>query len=111
MPLMGQQPSIVEHIQQIRSSLDIANVKPKAIVVISAHCECKPVIEITSPLHSPMIYDYCGFPNEAYTYEYPAPGSPQLVQLLHQIQSVLKLNGIDSKLKTDRGLIMVIFYL
>jgi aromatic ring-opening dioxygenase catalytic subunit (LigB family) len=73
---------------------------PKAIVVVSAHWEGNPV-RITSAAQPPMLYDYDGFPPEAYQYDYPAPGHPALAQTIHDL---LRKAGIDSVLDPARGL-------
>ncbi len=73
--------------------------KPDAIVVFSAHWE-EPVVSITSSATPPMLYDYYGFPQETYQYEYPAPGHPQLAE---RIQTLLQQAGIDANLDPQRG--------
>ena len=73
--------------------------KPKAIVVISAHWEASPV-RITSSTSPSMLFDYYGFPAEAYTYSYDASGHPELAQ---RIQSLLKDRNIPSELDDKRG--------
>jgi aromatic ring-opening dioxygenase catalytic subunit (LigB family) len=73
--------------------------KPKAIVVFSAHYKANPM-EISSSKPPPMLYDYHGFPPEAYEYEYPAPGCPELAA---EIQLLFSSNNIDSVLNESRG--------
>lgn len=51
--------------------------RPRAILVVSAHWEERRFTVMTSP-RPPMLYDYGGFPREAYALKYPAPGSPEL---------------------------------
>src|SRR6185436_5879132 len=46
---------------------------PKALLVISAHWEEPAPTVMTSP-RPPILYDYGGFPPEAYKIEWPAPG-------------------------------------
>jgi 4,5-DOPA dioxygenase extradiol len=51
--------------------------KPKAILMISAHWEQRPVtLAATTPV--PLIYDFYGFPERYYQIKYPAPGAPEL---------------------------------
>ncbi|MFZ3069787.1 MAG: class III extradiol ring-cleavage dioxygenase [Anaerolineaceae bacterium] len=47
-----------------------------------------------------MFYDYYGFPEEAYTITYPAPGSPELAQ---RIASLLQENGMPARVDAKRG--------
>ena len=52
-------------------------VKPKALLVVSAHWEENDFTLQTNP-NPPMLYDYGGFPEFTYHIQYPAPGSPEL---------------------------------
>jgi len=67
--------------------------------VISAHWEER-VPTITAQGSPPLIYDYFGFPPEAYTITYPAPGNPALAQALY---GALEEEGFTPKLDTHRG--------
>jgi aromatic ring-opening dioxygenase catalytic subunit (LigB family) len=49
---------------------------PRALLVISAHWEARPPTVTTSKA-PPILYDYGGFPPDAYTIEWPAPGDPE----------------------------------
>ena len=73
--------------------------KPSAIVTISAHWE-EDEVTITSGKNPPLIYDYGGFPDEAYEIKYPVPGNPVLA---NKIYKLLKKNNIDAKLDDQRG--------
>lgn len=73
--------------------------KPAAIVVVSAHWEA-PSVTLTAAAKPTMIYDYYGFPSEAYAIQYPAPGAPQLAQ---RIQKDLAACGIEALLDATRG--------
>lgn len=57
--------------------------RPDAIVVISAHWE-ESVIAITAGSNPQLYFDYFNFPAEAYQYQYPAPGDPQLAETVFQ---------------------------
>ena len=73
--------------------------QPSAIIVISAHWEeDRPTI--TSGVAPALIYDYYGFPKEAYDIEYPAPGEPLLAQ---KIFDLLEEQGIEAVLADQRG--------
>lgn len=76
---------------------DLGN--PSAILVISAHWE-EDAPTITNGASPPLIYDYYGFPKEAYAIEYPAPGAPMLA---NKIFDLLKNHGIDANLTDQRG--------
>ena len=98
LPLMGKQPDLVHHKQEVVKLLPS---KPTSIVVLSAHWEANP-IEIstfTGPQH--LLFDYNGFPPETYKYDYPAPGNPKLSQ---RIKDLLQEEGIPSILEQSRGL-------
>lgn len=48
-----------------------------------------------------MIYDFYGFPDELYSIKYPAKGS---IEVATKVQTLLKNQGIESKLDENRGL-------
>ena len=73
--------------------------KPDAIVVISAHWE-ESTATLLGAQTPPMFYDYYGFPDEAYTIQYPAPGSPELAQ---KITNILEGCGLPSNIDNKRG--------
>ncbi|MBH9551427.1 dioxygenase [Inhella sp. 4Y17] len=50
---------------------------PKAVLVISAHWEA-PVPTVMSAAQPALLFDYGGFPPEAYRLRWPAPGDPAL---------------------------------
>ena len=74
-------------------------VRPKAILLISAHWQEDEFTVMTSPAPG-MIHDYKGFPDYTYQISYPAPGSPQLAQ---QVQQLLTQAGIAVKTDAQRG--------
>ena len=57
-----------------RRMRDLPPAQPKALLVVSAHWEEAVPTVMTSP-HPPMLYDYSGFPPEAYRITWPAPGT------------------------------------
>jgi aromatic ring-opening dioxygenase catalytic subunit (LigB family) len=73
--------------------------KPDAIIVISAHWE-EAVISITAAAAPPLLFDYYGFPPEAYEYQYPAPGNSNLAE---RVRGLLEGAGIESRLDHQRG--------
>lgn len=97
LPLLGEKShqELVDFLRDITSSLG----QPSTIVVISAHWE-ENVATITSREKPSLIYDYYGFPDEAYHIEYPAPGSPDLAR---RIFDLLQQSGIAARLDGNRG--------
>ena len=58
--------------------------RPKAIVVVSAHWEARPLsIGAVRPL--PLIYDFYGFAEKFYQLSYPAPGAPAVAQRIREL--------------------------
>ena len=55
--------------------------KPEAALVISAHWE-ESVPTLLGAEAPPLLYDYYGFPEEAYAITYPAPGDPGLANTI-----------------------------
>ena len=97
LPLLGDKghQELVDFLKQITPALG----KPSAILVISAHWE-EDIATITSGDKPELIYDYTGFPDEAYEIKYPALGNPQLAE---KIFSLLQKNGIETRLDNHRG--------
>ena len=73
--------------------------EPSAIIVISAHWE-EDHPAITSASHPEIVYDYYGFPAEAYTIRYDAPGDAKLAEEVHDR---IKAAGIQAKLDEQAG--------
>jgi 4,5-DOPA dioxygenase extradiol len=73
--------------------------KPDAILVVSAHWE-ESAATLQGAPHPSMFYDYYGFPDEAYTITYPAPGSPELAG---RIARCLEENQVPSRIDPQRG--------
>ncbi len=97
LPLLGDEghKEMVESLTTIAESIR----KPSAIIVISAHWE-EDVVTITHGTRPPIIYDYYGFPDEAYQIQYPAPGAPKVAEHIHR---TLEANEIQAKLDDQRG--------
>lgn len=97
LPLLGDKShqELIDFLKNITPSLG----KPSTILVISAHWE-EASATITSGETPALIYDYGGFPDEAYKIKYPAPGNPQLAEKLFNL---LQNNGVEAKLDNKRG--------
>jgi len=74
-------------------------VPPKALLVVSAHWEEAAPTVMTSP-QPPILYDYYGFPREAYAIEWPAPGDPALAA---RVAKLLGDAGFPTKTDAKRG--------
>jgi len=97
LPLLGDpgHQQLVDFLRGVSGSIPT----PSAICVISAHWEAS-VATITSGASPSLIYDYYGFPDEAYAIQYPVPCAPNLA---HMIFAALQQNGIDARLDEQRG--------
>ena len=97
LPILGDKghEKMVSFLKEITSELG----EPAAILVISAHWE-EEQATITSNSHPKIIYDYYGFPAEAYTIQYAAPGNPGLAKEIH---ALLIASGISTRLDEQRG--------
>ncbi|HEY4239028.1 MAG TPA: class III extradiol ring-cleavage dioxygenase [Kofleriaceae bacterium] len=74
--------------------------RPRAIVVLSAHWEARPLtIGAESPV--PLIYDFSGFPEKFYALTYPSPGAPSVAA---RVRGLLDAAGIAHASDPARGL-------
>jgi len=82
-----------------RSVRDLPPAPPKALLVVSAHWEAPVPTVMTSP-HPPMLYDYYGFPPEAYQITWPAPGDPALAA---RVRDLCGRAGFETAEDSERG--------
>ncbi|KAI1347861.1 putative aromatic ring-opening dioxygenase LigB subunit [Xylaria sp. FL0043] len=76
-------------------------VKPKAVVVFSAHWQDGPSrVSINAVENTDIIYDFYGFPPHFYEYKYPNKGSPEVAE---KVAEKLAGAGIQVE-KVKRGL-------
>lgn len=76
-------------------------VKPKAVVVFSAHWQDSPnKIKINVAEQTDIIYDFYGFPPHYYQYKYPNKGSPEVAE---KVIEKLSTAGIEVE-RVKRGL-------
>lgn len=75
-------------------------VRPRGIVVISAHWETTRPVVMTTP-HPETIHDFAGFPKELYELHYRAAGD---AELSNRIVTLLNAAGIDTDTDHHRGL-------
>jgi 4,5-DOPA dioxygenase extradiol len=97
LPILGDasHKAMVDFMVQLPTRLR----KPEAIIVISAHWEESEATLLGSKNPS-MLYDYYGFPDEAYKINYPAHGSPELA---NRIVGLLNDNNIPASIDPQRG--------
>jgi 4,5-DOPA dioxygenase extradiol len=73
---------------------------PRAVLVISAHWENRPLaIGATTPV--PLVYDFYGFPQKYYQTQYAAPGAPLLAA---RVRTLLDQRAIAWMDEPTRGL-------
>ena len=101
LPLMNEpgHANLNRFLGEYAASIDSPDLRPDAIIVISAHWE-EAEIAITAAPTPPLLFDYAGFPPETYEYQYPAPGHPELAT---RVQDLLGKAGIISRLDAGRG--------
>jgi len=84
-------------------------VKPKAIVVFSAHWQAERpnTIQVNIAETEPLLYDFYGFPRHYYTEKYPNKGSPELAgRIIGMLQDAgIKAEGVKRGL--DHGVFAV----
>lgn len=97
LPILGDKghEKMVAFLKEIISKLG----EPSAILVISAHWE-EDQATITSGSRPEIIYDYSGFPAEAYQIQYPAPGYPQLAK---EVLELIAASGMPARMDEQRG--------
>jgi aromatic ring-opening dioxygenase catalytic subunit (LigB family) len=69
----------IESLRDYFASLPEKLPRPRAVLAVSAHWEA-PVPTVMTAAHPSILYDYYGFPPEAYAIEWPAPGDPALAE-------------------------------
>src|SRR4051794_26812428 len=95
-PLRDGMGNLAESLQRLPGELPE---QPKAILMVSGHWEA-PEFTVQTNQNPPMVYDFGGFPAEAYEIQYPAPGSPALAA---RVSELLTRAGIAVKLDAERG--------
>jgi len=77
-----------------------APLRPKGVVVVSAHWEVAGPVRVNVGTAPSLIYDFSGFPEELYAIEYPAPGSPEMAGA---VVGLLEAAGIEAEPERARG--------
>lgn len=83
----------------LRALPRVGPVAPRAVVMVTAHWE-EAVPTVSAAARPPMLYDYYGFPAEAYQVTWDAPGDPALAA---RVRALLSAAGIASASSPDRG--------
>ena len=97
LPILGDKGhrAMVKFMQRLPNLLK----KPDMILAVSAHWEeSTPVL--LGAQNPPMLYDYYGFPDQAYRITYPAPGNPKLAE---RVAGMLRDNDFSVKIDRERG--------
>ncbi|KAI9328045.1 putative 4,5-DOPA dioxygenase extradiol [Zopfochytrium polystomum] len=78
-----------------------APVRPRAVVVVSAHWETAPELRVTTNAQHSLLYDYYNFPAHFYDVKYPAAGAPDVAA---KASGLLNAAGFKVADETERGL-------
>lgn len=79
-------------------------VKPKAVVVFSAHWQGDPkTIEVNTAESMGLIYDFYGFPPHFYYYEFPNRGDPGLAENILRLLEKAGIQGEGVRRGLDHG--------
>lgn len=104
MPILGD-PESANLVKSLKTrapailGLDDPARRPKAIVLVTAHwSENRPTI--SSGARHRLLYDYGGFPAEAYRLKYDAPGSPEIA---NRVAELFREEGLNPALDPERG--------
>ena len=96
---MGDKSELDRLAAYLRNLPQLLPAPPKALLVVSAHWE-EGVPTVMTAAKPSLLYDYYGFPAEAYKVQWPAPGDPQLGQT---VQKLLAAEGISAATDAQRG--------
>ncbi|MCC6332655.1 MAG: dioxygenase [Myxococcales bacterium] len=81
-PILLDMPGWVSELKAWADALP----KPKAILILSAHWEERP-LTLGATATVPLVYDFYGFPEKYYRQQYPAPGAPALAARVKELLS------------------------
>jgi aromatic ring-opening dioxygenase catalytic subunit (LigB family) len=98
-PGLGEPEELAALTAHLRGVRDLLPVKPRALLVISAHWEA-PVPTVTTSAQPPMLYDYYGFPPETYEVQWNAPGD---LALADRTRALLDAAGFRTAGDPARG--------
>lgn len=95
----GTKEEFADLASYLESLRDLPPVRPRALLVVSAHWE-EAVPTLMTAERPPMYYDYYGFPPESYEIQWPAPGEPELAS---RVRELLAEAGLPSAVDPRRG--------
>jgi aromatic ring-opening dioxygenase catalytic subunit (LigB family) len=102
-PILGEvdkNSPAAQWFRQLSKQLSLRS-SPKAILVITAHWETSNSVHISAKeKHTELLYDYSGFPSEAYKIKYTPPGD---INLSKRVKKLLEEAGISAKLDDKRN--------
>ncbi len=75
--------------------------KPRNILMVSAHWEEAPLALSATNGHTPLVYDFWGFPQRYYQVTYDAPGAPELAD---EVAGLVSTSGVHVQRDETRGL-------
>ena len=75
---------------------------PKAILMVSAHWERRPVT-LGATTAVPLVYDFYGFPRRYYETKYPAPGAPEVAERVKELLGSTQPVAEDPSRGLDHG--------
>lgn len=76
--------------------------RPKAVLMISAHWEEKP-LTLGATTTVPLVYDFYNFPERYYQVTYAAPGAPELAARVRELVGATKPVAEDPERGLDHG--------
>lgn len=83
---------IKKHLLDVKSRFSKESIKPKSIIIISAHHEASPYLKISTPSASQKFH------------EYHAPGNPELAQRMKELLKSKEISSeVDNKRSLDHG--------
>ena len=98
-PIVGDPKMYAQMLEYMQALNMTPPVKPRAILVVSAHWE-EQLPTVMTGQNPPMLYDYYNFPPETYEVQWPAPGAPELAG---EITELLRSSGFEFATNQKRG--------
>ena len=87
-------------LRQLSKQLSLPSI-PKAILIVTAHWETSNTVHISAQAqHTELLYDYSGFPSDAYKIKYNPPGD---LNLSKRVKTLLEQAGLSAKLDEKRN--------
>lgn len=74
--------------------------RPKAIIAVSAHWMTR-MAAVSTAARPETVHDFYGFPPQLYTFQYPAPGAPDIAE---RIVAALQAAGMAVAVDPEQGL-------